>query len=108
MLAYLANFIKEQRAKYTEVDITIGNVPCRATVGSTTFKLGEGYYIVYQRSVDFIVAVDTLETKPTKDDEIVWNGKRYAITSFNSEPAVRYSDPQGVSYRIHTKYIGDI
>lgn len=102
-----AEYIKKMRAKATEVDIAINDVACKATVGSTLFKsngnFGGG---VYERSVDFLIAVDALDAMPTTDDTITWDGKSFAIVSFNGEPPVRFSDPLETTYRIHCKEVG--
>lgn len=101
-----SEYIAKMRAKVSEVDIKINDDTVMATVGSTLFKsVGSWGGGVYYRSVDFLVAVDALETMPTTDDVIAWDGKTFAIVSYNNEPAVRYSDPLETTYRIHTKEI---
>ncbi|MFA6805218.1 MAG: hypothetical protein WCR17_04505 [Candidatus Methanomethylophilaceae archaeon] len=102
-----AEYIKKMRAKATEVDITLNDVDCKATVGSTLFKSSGNFAGgIYERSVDFLIAVDALDAMPTTDDVITWNDKNFAIVSYNGEPPVRYSDPLETTYRIHCKEVG--
>lgn len=56
---------------------------------------------------DFIIRRDCLAAEPQKGDEIVFGGKVYEVLAPNDEPAWRWSDALGTTYRIHTKLVGE-
>lgn len=103
MLQKMAKWVAKQRES-TEVDVELGGKTVKATLGKTLFA-ASGEYDIYEHSVDFLIRVELLDGKPTPSDEIIYNGKTYAVVSFKNEPPVRFTDAYNTTYRIHTKLI---
>lgn len=69
------------------------------SVANELDDLGDG--VTEVRSVDFVIAAGLVT--PKIGDTIIWNGRRYRLSSKNGEPCWRNADNHGVSIRIHTK-----
>lgn len=91
------------------------SVEVAAAVGSTAFERADEYGVVHRiESRDYIVAASDLvlggETvTPKPGDRITETGStsvhEYEVMAPVGEPAWRYSDPQRVTLRIHTKFV---
>jgi len=90
-----------------------------ATVGSTAFERADEYGVVHRiESRDFLIAAADLvlagtATLPKPGDRVTETGDttvhEYEVMGASSrgggEPAWRYSDPQRLTLRIHTKFV---
>ena len=78
-----------------------------ATVGRTLFRAEDEYGVTIRvESRDFLVSVDQMPREPLRGDRIVYAGRVYEVLAPNGEPVWRWSGPQHVTRRIHTKEIG--
>ena len=79
-----------------------------ATVGRTLFRAEDQYGITVRiESRDFLVSAEQLPDEPERGDTIILWGKRYEVLAPNNEPVWRWSGPDNLVRRIHTKEIGD-
>jgi len=95
------------------------SVEIEATVGSTAFDRTDEYGVVHRiESRDYLVAAADLvlageAVTPKAGDRITETGEsrvhEYEVMGASSrgggEPAWRYSDPQRLTLRIHTKFV---
>ena len=91
------------------------SVDVAATVGSTAFERADEYGVVHRiESRDFLIATADLvltgtATLPKPGDRITETGDttmhEYEVMAPGGEPAWRYSDPQRLTLRIHTKFV---
>lgn len=120
LLEQSAAWLADQRQTHLSAVVTYqrgeqsANVP--ATTGQTVFRYDDAAGgIVRYVSQDFLVRVEHLvlddsEIEPRRGDRVfeIAKGKVYTheVMPFgNDEPEWRYSDPQRMTYRIHTKLI---
>jgi len=86
-----------------------------ATVGSTAFERADEYGVMHRiESRDFLIAAADLvlagtATLPKPGDRITETSDttvhEYEVMAPGGEPAWRYSDPQRLTLRIHTKFV---
>ena len=91
------------------------SVEIEATVGSTAFDRTDEYGVVHRiESRDFLIAAADLvlggtAVLPKPGDRITEAGStsihEYEVMAPGGEPAWRYSDPQRLTLRIHTKFV---
>jgi hypothetical protein len=91
------------------------SVEVAATVGSTAFERADEYGVVHRiESRDFLIATADLVlagtvTLPKPGDRITETGDttvhEYEVMAPGGEPAWRYSDPQRLTLRVHTKFV---
>lgn len=91
------------------------SVEVAATIGSTAFERADEYSVVHRiESRDFLIAtedlvLDGLTVLPKPGDRITETGStsvhEYEVMAPGGEPAWRYSDPQRLTLRIHTKFV---
>lgn len=103
------DFLDKQLQKYAGEEVTycprgVGqsrNVV--AVVGRSFFKVSDVTEVsTYIRTVDFIIASDSLENEPEKGDEIMRGNKKFVVFRPNNEPCWRWSGGNHRAYRIHT------
>ena len=86
-----------------------GSVELTATVGRTLFRAENEYGVTIRvESRDFLVSAEALPGEPQSGDRIVYAGRLYEVLAPNGEPVWRWSGPQHVTRRIHTKEIGAV
>jgi len=79
-----------------------------ATIGRTLFRAEDQYGItVRTESRDFLISAEELPDEPERGDAVILWGKRYEVLAPNDEPVWRWSGPDNLVRRIHTKEIGD-
>ena len=84
-----------------------GSAELTATVGRTLFRAEDQYGVTIRvESRDFLVSVNQMPREPQRGDRITYAGRIYEVLSPNGEPVWRWSGPQHVTRRIHTKEIG--
>jgi hypothetical protein len=88
------------------------SVALRATVGRTLFEEADEFGVVKQREArDYIVRAQDLvlnagPTLPLRGDQIVEaDGRTFEVMAMGNEPPWRYSDPERLDLRIHTKVV---
>ena len=92
--------IKYQSKGGTSAELT-------ATVGRTLFRSENEYGVTIRvESRDFLVSAENLPREPQRGDRIIYAGRIYEVLAPNGEPVWRWSGPQHVTRRIHTKEIG--
>ena len=80
----------------------------KAVVGRTVFRSMNEYGAwVRTETRDFIIPAGQLDLEPRTGDEIVFDGGVYEVLAPNGEPVWRWSGPQHVTRRIHTKEIAE-
>jgi hypothetical protein len=102
--------LRDWRDEYMSEDIEYsgadGTVALRARVGFSNATelddLGDG--VTEVRSTDFVIAAD--QVTPRLGDTIIWQGRKYRLSSKNGAPCWRNADNHGVSVRISTKEEG--
>ena len=86
-----------------------GSVELTASVGRTLFRAENEYGVTVRiESRDFLVSAEALPGEPQSGDRIVHAGRVYEVLAPNGEPVWRWSGPQHVTRRIHTKEIGAV
>ena len=86
-----------------------GSVELTASVGRTLFRAENEYGVTVRvESRDFLVSAENLPGEPQSGDRIVHAGRVYEVLAPNGEPVWRWSGPQHVTRRIHTKEIGAV
>ena len=86
-----------------------GSVELTASVGRTLFRAENEYGVTVRvESRDFLVSAEALPGEPQSGDRIVYAGRLYEVLAPNGEPVWRWSGPQHVTRRIHTKEIGAV
>ena len=84
-----------------------GSAELTATVGRTLFRSENEYGVTIRvESRDFLVSIDQMPRDPQRGDRITHAGRIYEVLAPNGEPVWRWSGPQHVTRRIHTKEIG--
>jgi len=112
LLEEAAAWLNSQREECLSVPIEYlskGGTPARmtATVGRTLFRSENEYGVTIRvESRDFLVSVDQMPREPQRGDRITYAGRIYEVLAPNGEPVWRWSGPQHVTRRIHTKEIG--
>ncbi len=89
------------------------SISVQAAVGKTAFEVDDGYglmttfesrdYLI--ASADLLLADEIIE--PRRGDTISEGGKVYEVMAPGKEDACRPSDQYGVTWRIHTKQVGN-
>ncbi len=78
-----------------------------ATSGKTDFELADEYGgKIGSHVIDFLIMADELNLKPEVGDLIVANGQKYEVMNLGGEGCWRWSDPNLITLRIHTKEVG--
>ena len=114
LLEDAAAWLNSQREECLSVPIEYrfrsgGSVELMATVGRTLFRAENEYGVTVRvESRDFLVSAEDLPGEPQSGDRIVHAGRVYEVLAPNGEPVWRWSGPQHVTRRIHTKEIGGI
>ena len=112
LLEEAAAWLNSQREECLSVPIRYqfrsgGSVELTATIGRTLFRADNEYGVTIRiESRDFLVNSRNLPADPQRGDRIVYAGRIYEVLAPNSEPVWRWSGPQHVTRRIHTKEIG--
>ena len=119
-LAQGAAWLEAQRHKHMTRDVFYQrgtkSLGLPATVGRTEFAYADDYGVVHRlESRDFLVRTEDLVLSgvsilPRAGDQIIESGTgktfRYEVMSPGGEPPYRYSDPERLTLRIHTKLVG--
>ena len=114
LLEDAATWLTTQREECLSVPITYrfkngGSAELTATIGRTLFRAETEYGTTIRvESRDFLVSAVNLAEAPQRGDRIVHDGRVYEVLAPNNEPVWRWSGPQHVAYRIHTKEIGAV
>lgn len=114
LLEEAAEWLNDQREKCLSVPIVYrrkGKMPVSmtASVGRTLFRAENEYGVTIRvESRDFLVSVDQMPREPQRGDRITYAGRIYEVLAPNGETVWRWSGPQHVTRRIHTKEIGGI
>lgn len=121
MLADGLTWLSGQRHSYMASAVTyirgVDSVSLSATVGRTQFAvdLGGGMSEVWE-SRDFIIRSEDLvigssavvpQAGDTIRQTVNETAKTFEVMAPSGHPPYRLGDPNGLSYRVHTKYIGD-
>ena len=112
MLEEAAAWLNSQREECLSIPVQYqfrsgGSVELTATVGRTLFRTEDQYGVTIRiESRDFLVSVDQMPREPQRGDRITHAGRVYEVLAPASEPVWRWSGPQHVTRRIHTKEIG--
>ena len=112
LLENAAAWLNDQREECLSVPIEYrfrsgGSVGLTASVGRTLFRAENEYGVTIRvESRDFLVSAEKLPDEPQSGDRIVHAGRVYEVLAPNGEPVWRWSGPQHVTRRIHTKEIG--
>jgi len=112
LLENAAAWLNDQREECLSVPIEYrfrrgGSVELTASVGRTLFRAENEYGVTIRvESRDFLVSAEKLPDEPQSGDRIVHAGRVYEVLAPNGEPVWRWSGPQHVTRRIHTKEIG--
>lgn len=112
ILEEAAEWLNDQREKCLSVPIVYrrkGKMPVSmtASVGRTLFRSEtENGVTIRVESRDFLVSVDQMPREPQRGDRITYAGRIYEVLAPNGETVWRWSGPQHVTRRIHTKEIG--
>ena len=112
LLENAAAWLNDQREECLSVPIKYrfrsgGFVEVTASVGRTLFRAENEYGVTIRvESRDFLVSAEKLPDEPQSGDRIVHAGRVYEVLAPNGEPVWRWSGPQHVTRRIHTKEIG--
>ena len=79
-----------------------------ATLGRTLFRAENEYGVTVRiESRDFLIRASFLPREPQRGDRISYAGREFEVLAPNSEPVWRWSGPQHITRRIHTKEIGN-
>ena len=79
-----------------------------ATFGKTDLEVADESGLTVQSHVwDFLITAADLNFEPEAGDVIAANGRKYEVMDLGSEGCWRWSDPYRVTYRIHTKDVGE-
>lgn len=115
-----AVFLEGQRHKHMTRFVRyfrgVQSVTVRSTIGRSDFEQEDQFGVVHRtQSRDFLIrsvdlVLDGVQTLPQQGDRIVEATDDptllYEVMSSGSEPPYRYSDPERITLRIHTKFIG--
>jgi plastocyanin len=81
-----------------------GHVKIKARVGfSTASELDEYGVTVDVRKTDFVFSASAVT--PAMGDTILWQGRKYRLSSASGAPCWRFADNHGVSIRVSTKQV---
>ena len=114
LLEEAAAWLNDQREECLSVQIEYlskggTSVRMTATIGRTLFRSENEYGVTIRvESRDFLVSSEQLPAEPQRGDRITYAGRIYEVLAPNGEPVWRWSGPQNVTRRIHTKEIGGI
>ena len=79
-----------------------------ATVGKTSFEVvDESGFTIETDARDFLIPASELGMTPKIDDLIISDGRKYQVANFGADGCWRWSDDYHLTYRIHTKDIGE-
>jgi hypothetical protein len=119
LLAYGSAWLEDQRHRHLTTTVTYRrdsqSVQVQATVGQTVFRIDGDLgatirhvrrdYLV--RAADLVLPPDTAPSLPQRGDRILEasGGVHEVMGPGGGEPDWRFSDPQRLTLRIHTKEI---
>ncbi len=109
MLQQAAQWIEQQRQTHLAIPIIYNGYSINATIGKTLFRAENEYGVTIRvESKDFLISVNDLENPPEKGDTIIYDNHRYEVLAPNGERHWRWCGSEHLTYRIHTKMIGEI
>ncbi len=113
LLKKAAGWLEARRVAYASspVEYRRDNTtrPVNATVGKTSFEgLDESGFTIEADARDFLILASELGLTPKADDRVVFDGREYQVADFGADGCWRWSDDYRLTYRIHTKDIGEI
>lgn len=120
LLAQGAAWLERTRTQYAAQDVHLlrgdASVAVRATVGRSVFEhTDDGGALTRTETRDYLIlaadyAVSEEPDIPRPGDQILEggleDGRVYEVMNPPGEPCWRWSDQHGLTYRIHTKYVG--
>ena len=113
LLQAAAEWLDEQRTAYLSVPVEYiprngTSLTVNATLGRTLFRAENEYGVTVRiESRDFLIRASFLPREPQRGDRIIYAGREFEVLAPNSEPVWRWSGPQHITRRIHTKEIGN-
>ena len=113
LLEDVAQWLDTQRDVFLSVPVTYQKRGCgprslTATLGRTLFRAENEYGVTVRiESRDFLIRASFLPREPQRGDRIIYAGREFEVLAPNSEPVWRWSGPQHITRRIHTKEIGN-
>jgi hypothetical protein len=118
LLENASAWLAGRRTKFLSRPVTYcrgaDSVAVQATVGKTVFEVDDGSGVLETfESRDYLVAAANLvlggaAVKPQRGDRITDGGKVYEVMAPGKEDVFRFSDPYGVTLRIHTKQVDTV
>jgi hypothetical protein len=116
LLEQAASWLGRMRSAHLSRTVTYSrggdSVQLTATVGRTEFQVDDGYGVIQTwQSRDYLIAAADLvlggvTIRPQRGDRITDGGTVYEVLAPGKEDVFRFSDPYGVTLRIHTKVVG--
>ena len=113
LLGSAAEWLSNKCEEYLSVPVEYipesGNpLKVNATLGRTLFRAENEYGVTVRiESRDFLIRASFLPREPQRGDRIIYAGREFEVLAPNSEPVWRWSGPQHITRRIHTKEIGN-
>ena len=113
LLGSAAEWLNEQCEKCLSVPVEYiprNGTPLtvNATLGRTLFRAENEYGVTVRiESRDFLIRASFLPGEPQRGDRILYAGREFEVLAPNSEGVWRWSGPQHITRRIHTKEIGN-
>jgi len=106
-----AEWLEQQRVAHcsSPVEYLRGEeaYPAQATKGKTDYEVADDYgATIAAHVVDFLIMADELGLKPEPGDVILSDGQQHEVMDLGAEGCWRWSDPNLITMRIHTKEIG--
>ncbi len=79
----------------------------QATKGKTDYEVADDFgATIGSHAIDFLIMADELGLRPEPGDVIVADGYQHEVMNLGGEGCWRWSDPNLITMRIHTKEIG--
>lgn len=120
LLASSSRWLHGKRKAFASSTVTYvrgeASVEVQATKGSTQVEAQDGSITIQSQISDWLIDVADLvlgaeQVEPARGDRIEEQRdgvtRRYEVMPVGPEGAWRYSGPQGVTYRIHSKFMGE-
>ncbi len=115
-----SEWLEQQRSAFCSSPVEyrrgVDTIVVQATKGKTDFEVSDEYgATIGSHVVDFLILAAELRIvsaafvgniMPESGDVIVSDGQRYEVMNLGGEGCWRYSDPNLITMRIHTKEIG--
>ncbi len=106
-----SEWLEQQRAAYCSSPVEYRRDAeeylVQATKGKTEYEVADDYgATIGSHVVDFLIMADELGLKPEPGDVITSDGRRNEVMPFGTEGCWRWSDPNLITMRIHTKEVG--